>query len=241
MRTWLQRAAINEEFSMGRISGTFAVVLMLLATGASAQPGAQWVEGKNYFLIQPAQPTDVAPGKIEVTEVFSYACPACFQFYTVADRLKAALPPNAQMDYVPASYNPTEDWPVFQRAYYTALTLGVAEKTHDAMFNAIWSSGELAVVDPRTHQLRRPLPSIEDAAQFYSRAQGIPPEKFIGTANSMGVQVKINRANKLVIAYGADSTPTMVVNGKYRLTVQSAGGYDQTIALVKYLVARESK
>jgi thiol:disulfide interchange protein DsbA len=44
-----------------------------------------------------------------------------------------------------------------------------------------------------------------------------------------------------VRAYGADQTPTLIVNGKYRLTVQSAGGYDQTIALVKYLVARESK
>jgi thiol:disulfide interchange protein DsbA len=226
---------------MGRISGTFPVVLMLLATGASAQPAAQWVEGKNYFLIQPAQPTAVAAGKIEVTEVFSYACPACFQFYTVADRLKAALPANAEMDYVPASYNAAEDWPVFQRAYYTAQALGVAQQTHDAMFNAVWSSGELGVVDQRTHQLRRPLPSIEDAAQFYSRAAGVAPEKFVATAKSFAVELKVNRANKLVIAYGADSTPTMVVNGKYRLTVQSAGGYDQTIALVKYLVARESK
>jgi thiol:disulfide interchange protein DsbA len=32
-----------------------------------------------------------------------------------------------------------------------------------------------------------------------------------------------------------------VVNGKYRLTVSSAGGYDQVIELVNWLVAKETK
>jgi len=50
----------------------------------------------------------------------------------------------------------------------------------------------------------------------------------------------MKRADDLIRMYGADSTPTIVVNGKYRLNVSSAGGYDQTIALVKYLVAKES-
>src|SRR5579872_2985371 len=226
---------------MGRQFLTSLVFTLLVALRASAQPPTQWVEGKNYFTIQPAQPTNVAPGKIEVTEVFSYACPACNQFYTVADRLKSSLPANAEMDFVPASYNPAEDWPMFQRAYYTAQSLGVAQQTHDAMFNAVWNSGELAVVDQRTKQLKRPLPSIEDAAEFYRRTAGVATDKFLATAKSFAVEVKINRANALVRAYGADVTPTLIVNGKYRLTVQSAGGYDQTIALVKYLVARETK
>jgi thiol:disulfide interchange protein DsbA len=226
---------------MARYFWTSLAFVVLLAVRTSAQPGAQWVEGKHYFLVQPPQPTDVAPGKVEVTEVFSYACPACFQFYTVADRLKAALPPNAEMDYVPASFNPAEDWPMFQRAYYTAQSLGVAQQTHDAMFNAVWTSGELGVVDQRTRQLRRPLPTIEDAAEFYRHTAGVPTQQFLDRAKSMTVQGKINRANHQVVAYGADVTPTLIVNGKYRLTVQSAGGYDQTIALVKYLVAREGK
>jgi hypothetical protein len=36
------------------------------------------------------------------------------------------------------------------------------------------------------------------------------------------------------------STPTFVVNGKYRLNASSAGNYDKVIELVKYLVAKES-
>jgi hypothetical protein len=45
----------------------------------------------------------------------------------------------------------------------------------------------------------------------------------------------------LIKAYGIDRTPTIVVNGKYRLHVQSVGGPDEVIELVKWLVAKESK
>ena len=31
------------------------------------------------------------------------------------------------MNYVPASWNQGEQWPLFQRAYFTAQVLGVAE------------------------------------------------------------------------------------------------------------------
>jgi protein-disulfide isomerase len=43
-----------------------------------------------------------------------------------------------------------------------------------------------------------------------------------------------------VMATGALSTPTFVVNGKYRLDPQSAGSTDNLIALIKYLVAKET-
>jgi len=42
------------------------------------------------------------------------------------------------------------------------------------------------------------------------------------------------------MAYKVDRTPTIIVNGKYRLQVESAGGTDQLVELVKFLVAKES-
>jgi thiol:disulfide interchange protein DsbA len=45
----------------------------------------------------------------------------------------------------------------------------------------------------------------------------------------------------LIRLYHIDRTPTIVVNGKYRLQVESAGGTDQLIELVKYLVAKETR
>jgi len=208
---------------------------------AWAQPPAHWTEGENYFPVVPAQATNLPAGKVSVTEVFSYACPACYQFYPVVDRLRESLPGNAELNFVPAGFNPAEDWPVFQRAYFTAQALGIAAKNHDAMFNAVWKSGELAVEDTTTNRLKDPLPKIEDVAKFYHRVAGVDIERFIATASSFSTELKIKRADAFIAACQVDQTPTIVVNGKYRLTVQTAGGYDQTIQLVKYLVALESK
>jgi thiol:disulfide interchange protein DsbA len=213
---------------------------LLLSSMMLPALGADWAQGTNYFRIEPAQPTSVGPGKVEVMEVFSYACPACNRFYPVVDRLRAALPPNAEMTFVPAGFRPDEDWPMFQRAYYAAQALDIDKRTHDAMFDAVWKTGELAVFDPRTQRPRNPPPSIEDAAKFYARVAGIKPETFVATAGSFGVDVKIRQAEQLIRADQVDQTPTIVVNGKYRVTVGSAGGDDQLIELVKSLVAQES-
>lgn len=221
------------------------LIAALLALAALLQPpaapGATWSEGVQYVRLAPPQQTTVPSGKAEVMEVFSYGCPACNAFQPVMEKLRRSLPANAQLVYLPAAFNPAEDWPMFQRAFYAAQTLGIAEKTHVAMYDAIWKTGELSVVDKTTNQLRNPLPSIADAADFYQRKAGIKKEDFLAAASSFGVDVKVKRADALVIAYGADSTPTIIVNGKYRLSPSTAGGYNQLSALIKYLVAQETK
>jgi thiol:disulfide interchange protein DsbA len=85
------------------------------------------------------------------------------------------------------------------------------------------------------------MPTIEDAARFYERHAGVPAAKFLSTAKSFAVDLKVRTDEDLVKSYGVDRTPTIVVNGKYRVHVQSAGGPDQLIELVKWLVAKESK
>jgi protein dithiol oxidoreductase (disulfide-forming) len=217
--------------------------LALLWTVAAAQPAPSpdpWVAGKHYQLIRPAQPVNTPKGQVEVIEVFSYGCPACYQFYPIADQLKAALPKNARLSYLPASWHAAENWPTFQRAYLTALALGVADKAHNPMFNAIWKSGELAVVDLRTNAPKRPLPSIDDIAKFYARTTGIKAADFVGTAKSFSVEAQMRNADTRIQAYGTESTPTIVVQGKYRVTGASAGGIEQLIQLVNYLVAKET-
>jgi thiol:disulfide interchange protein DsbA len=218
-----------------------AAAALLLTLGAPVRSAPTWTEGVNYFLIEPVRPTSLPPGKVEVTEVFSYACPACNLFQPSMHKLKASLPPNAVLDYLPASFNPSEDWPMFQLAYFTAQSLGVADQWHDAMFNAVWQSGELAVIDPATQTIKNRLPTIEDAARFYNTHAGVPIDKFLAAAKSFSVDVKVRAAESLIYNYRADRTPTIVVNGKYRVNVESAGGPDPLIELVKWLVAKESK
>jgi protein dithiol oxidoreductase (disulfide-forming) len=212
-------------------------------TPAPAEPfvdNGKWVEGKNYFTIEPAQPTGI-PDKIVVIEAFSYACPACFQFHSTADQLAQSLPAGAVMTYLPVSFRPDENFPLFQRAYYAAKAMGVADKTYDAMFDAIWKSGELASDDLATGRPKpqSAWPTIEDVAKFYAK-YGIDPKQFVAVANSFSINTQMKRADDMVKAYGVEATPTIIVNGKYRFTPGDAGGYAQSIELTKWLVAKEA-
>jgi protein dithiol oxidoreductase (disulfide-forming) len=224
---------------MKKRTAVFTSLLALAVT--SLAHAATYTEGVNYFLVSPAQHTNVPAGKIEVAEVFSDGCPFCAQFNPLVHQLEASLPSNAQMTFIPASFNPAEDWPMFQRATCTAQILGIFDKTHDKVFDAVWKTGELAISDLKTHQLKNPLPTIEDVAKYYNHISGVPVQKFLDTAKSFAVDTAMRRDDALVRAYHIDGTPSLVVNGKYRISVQSAGGPAQMIEVAKYLVAQESK
>ncbi|HEX4151350.1 MAG TPA: thiol:disulfide interchange protein DsbA/DsbL [Steroidobacteraceae bacterium] len=223
--------------TLSLVTGIFGAVT------ASAAPAAdtKWVEGRNYFPIVPARSPGLPAGKVQVTEVFSYACPACNQFQPYMRKLEHSVPSNVIVNFIPASFNPAEDWPMFQLAYVTAQALGIADKTHDAMFDAVWTTGELATTDPATGGLKSHMPTIEDAARFYEKRAGVPVAKFLATSKSFGVDNQVRIDEEAIKQFGVDRTPTIVVNGKYRLQVESAGGPDGLIELVNWLVAKESK
>src|ERR1700744_2184394 len=122
---------------MKRSMGLWLALLAITVATQSAF-AQSWTEGKDYFPVNPPQRTNVPAGKVEVMEVFSYACPACNALQPTMKKLQASLPADAQIVYLPASFNPGEDWPMFQRAFFAAHALGVVAGTHDAMFEAGW-------------------------------------------------------------------------------------------------------
>lgn len=215
-----------------------AALLVVLAPLSAAHAAAAYVEGQNYVRLTPAQHTTVPPGKVEVLEVFSYGCPACNTFQPVMARLAHALPPNAQIALLPAAFNTAEDWPMLQRAYFAAAVLGIAARSHQRMFDAVWKSGELAVSDPVTQRLKSPLPSIEDAARAYARWTGVKPEAFLAAARSFAVDAKMRAADAQIHDMQVPSTPCLIVNGSYRVLMDSVSSPDELVALVKFLVAR---
>jgi thiol:disulfide interchange protein DsbA len=224
---------------MQRLAAAFLVVFAALATIPEARAAQSFVEGHDYFVLAPAQSTTVPAGKVEVMEVFSYACPACNGFQPAMERLRKSLPANAQIVLLPAAFNTAEDWPMFQRAYFTAQILGVAERTHQGIFDAVWKGGELAVTDPSTHRLKDPQPTLEDAARTYARLAGIKPEEFLATARSFSVDMKMKAADAQIMAMQIPGTPSILVNGKYRVNMDSLST-DGLIEIVKFLVAKES-
>lgn len=189
---------------------------------APATPATNWEVGKNYFVIDPPQPT-ASGDKVEVLEVFSYACSHCANFQPYAEQLKQSLPAYANFSYMPAVFN--ADWEPYARAFYTAKSLGVLDQTHQALFDAL-------------HRDHIPLRTIDDLAGFYVQ-HGVDKAKFLAESASFEVESKLSRANEIVKKDGIDGTPSVVVNGKYRVTGASAGGYPQLIELVDWLVKKE--
>ncbi|HXS72696.1 MAG TPA: DsbA family protein, partial [Rhodanobacteraceae bacterium] len=119
--------------------------------------------------------------------------------------------------------------------------LGVEAKTHEAIFKAIHApGGELATYDASTGRLKNPLPDINDIAKFYAK-YGVKPDVFVATANSFTVNLKMKRADAEVKALGVTGTPTMVVDGKWRYDLSTAGGVEQMVELTKYLVGLEEQ
>lgn len=226
---------------MRRAAIVFSLVLAAAAAVPAARAETAWKEGEHYFLIDPAQPTNAPAGKVEVVEVFSYGCPACNKFYPTIDKLRASLPKNVAWRYLPASWHVEEDWKVFQRAFFAADSLGIVDRTHDKVFDAIWKTGELATMDLATGQMKNPLPSLADVAQYYEKIAKLKPGSFLEAAHSFSVDARMREADGQIRAYQVDGTPSLVVNGKYRITGGSAGSPEQFIALAQWLVKKESK
>jgi thiol:disulfide interchange protein DsbA len=179
--------------------------------------------GVHYFAVEPQQPT-ANPGKVEVIEVFSYACPACGQFQPTADKLVRELPANATFTYLPAELHAS--WEPYSRAYYAAEALGVRDKTHQALFNAL-------------HLDKKPLRTLDELADFYA-GHGVDREQFVAAAKSFAVETKLKRARSIVPRYGVSGTPTLIVDGKYRIEGRAAGSYDNMGRIAAYLIQREA-
>ncbi len=216
----------------------FLITLFSLFAASTQAAAPAWKEGTHYTLSDSVNRQTVAPGQTLITEVFSYACPACNAFAPTMRKLREAMP-KAQFEYVPAGFIAAEDWPMFQRAFCTAQVLHIAEKTHDAMFKAVWTTGELATMDPASSRLKKPLPSLEEAAKFYQREAGVKAADFVAAANSFSVDLKIKAADEFIRNYKVTSTPTLIINGKYITDVHMAGGYDQLIDLIKFLSTKD--
>lgn len=192
----------------------------------AAAPAREWQLGADYFLIDPRVPTTTGD-KVEVTEVFSYACPHCAHFQPTIDELKAKLPANAQLVLVPAVFR--AEWEPFARAFYAAKSMGVLDQTHQALFDALFNN----------HLQLTTLNSL--ATGFYAN-HGVNAQSFIATASSFVVDSQLARGNQLVRDYGVNGTPTLVVNGKYRveLSAEHNIGAKEVVDIVLMLVKQES-
>jgi protein dithiol oxidoreductase (disulfide-forming) len=217
------------------------LLLPLLLLPMAAQAQLLWQEGLHFKALPQPVPASIPAGKIEVTEVFSYGCIYCFRARDPIRQLATELPSDAVMTYVHAAFNPAEAWPMFQRAFYTAQELGVAAAAHEQLFAAIWETGEFPLRDTAGGGIRKPLPTIEDAAAFYQKYAGVNPATFIALANSKQIDDVVKHADMQVQAYRVTGTPTLVVNGRYLVMNENLKSWAEVRQVVNFLVGQERR
>jgi thiol:disulfide interchange protein DsbA len=197
-----------------------AGLLLVAARGAQA---AGLTEGSEYKLLKPAQPSEAAPGKVGVVEVFWYACGHC---YMLEPKLEAwnqkGRPAYVQLIRLPATWNPVVK--LQARVFYTIELLGKPQ-LHDEVFREINVKGN-----------RMDTPEKIEAF-FVSR--GVGKAEFQKAFSSFAVESKVLRAEDLNKRYKITSTPTIVVNGKYVTDVGMAGDEDRLFQVVNELAARD--
>lgn len=224
---------------MFKFASTLVLGLSLAASAhAQIQIGgpATFEEGKHYFVIDPPQPVD--GDKIEVLEVFSWGCSACNFFRPTVKKLGEALPDDAELRFMPVSFGSDDNWTVLQRAFYTAEALGILDQILDPTYDAIWNEGgPLRLADAGTNRPRKI--TMEQVAAEWAKVTGLDAADIVATSTSFAVNTRMKRGDAQLRNYGIDSTPSIVVNGKYRLTGRSAGNFDNIVPLVLHLIALE--
>lgn len=204
----------------------FKLALLMLAS-LFIMPGvnaAQLQEGATYLTIKPAQPTTADEGMVEVVEVFSYGCSHCFRFEPMLERWLKNKPANVKFVRLPAIFNGT--LAMYARAFYTAEALGVLDKVHTPLFEAIHL------------QKRRMNTETEIAALFAEH--GVDQKKFEKVFRSFAVEAKVRHAAELGKRYGVQATPSMTVNGKYITDPGKTQGFQGMLNVVDDLVKQES-
>lgn len=197
---------------------------------AGQLPAGKWVAGVNYRPLVPAQPTDAAPGKVEVIEVFWYACPHCYALDPYLENWRKNKPSYVEFRRVPVTWQPVHQ--SHARLFYALEALGKEAVVHSAVF--------AEMNDRRNYMFAQGNESETLLAQVaFAKAHGISEADLTNALNSFTVQTDMSKADDLVHRYHVDGVPLMVINGKYVTDVNMAGSPANLISIVNDLVASE--
>lgn len=172
--------------------------------------------------IVPAQPTQTED-KIEVVEVFWYGCSHCYDFEPYINSWVANKPDDVEFRRMPGVFS--KNWVGHARAYYTAQKLGVLDKIHSPLFNAL-------------HKERKKIFSEDELKDFFI-SKGVDGDEFTRVYNSSEIDIRFKQAFTMGQRYKVTGVPSVIINGKYMTSGSLAGSYDNLLKTIDLLVDRE--
>lgn len=200
-----------------------AAVLLACAAllAPAATPGQAPVPGTDYEPIEDGAPWQPLDGKVEVVEVFAYWCPHCAEFEPAVKTWRSKLPKDVRFTYLPGVFDPND---AFAYAWFAARALGVAERNHDALFQAIHTERTL----PRNA-------TMDELAQWFA-GRGVDEAKFRAAMASPAVAAQVRRAREFAVRSQVGGTPTIIVNGKFQVL---GGSREQLLRNTDALIAMQ--
>ena len=193
---------------------TFAAVAALSTGAAVLSTGAvaqeQYQEGVHYDLIEPAIHTGTSD-RVVVTEFFSYGCGHCYNFEPLLESFESRLPEGVVVQRTPVIWNNNPGMKLLAKTYYAVEVLDVFEPVHGAVFNTI-------------HRQRKRLSSPKD----FDRAFG-----------SFGIDSMVRQAAARTEGARVQGTPSLMVNGKYRIDTRQAGSQANMLKIAAFLADKE--
>lgn len=175
------------------------IFVMLVLLGA-AQAYAAVVAGKDYKVLNPAQP--VSGKKIEVVEFFFYECPHCYHMHGVLSAWEKKMPKDVELKFVPVIFR--ESMEPMARTFYALEAMGQQERLHNDLFEA-W------------HVYHTDLSDEAKITDFVAK-HGVDRAKFGAAYNSFSIGSKLKRSDQMVGSFGVRGTPTIAVDGKYTIS-----------------------
>ena len=162
-------------------------------------------------------------GSIEVMEFFSYGCVHCFHFEPMVEGWRKLKPADVKLVLVPATFRP--DFALLARGYYASEALGVSEKVHAAIWDALWK------------QTRR-VDTIADLIDLY-QSVGVDRAKFVDACAAPAIEERLKHAGELLVQYGVRGTPDLIVARKYRVLLGKLPNAGQAFEVANYLIGME--
>lgn len=199
--------------------------LALVASNVSLAD-ASFQGGKHYSPIIPAQaPRDLPEGKVLVTEFFWYGCPHCYDFEPTLKEWLKTKPENVVFQRIPAIFN--KGWVIHAKAYYTAEMLGIVDKVHQPIFDAI-------------HKDKKSLRTAEAITAFMAEKSGVDQKVLLETINSFAVETQSRQAIRAGRLHGLRGVPAVTVNGRYLTSARQAGSHSAMTDVMNFLVTKET-
>ena len=194
--------------------------LMLLASfnAMAADPEM----GKDFDRTVQTIPTE-SPNKIEVVELFWYGCGHCYQMEGPINAWAKKLPADVVFKRVPGL--PNASWAPMAKTYYAMEILGILEKLHTPLFDAI-------------HKQKALNPTDEKAAiAWVTKESGLDRIKVEEAFKSFTTNTSLNRAANIFRASGATGVPSIIINGQFITSSTMAGNNYAALKTADYIIA----